>query len=415
MKPNHRTKLEQAITMNGSKMFKLCVVAMIGLTLFTLTQVYYKLVIHLALLVLCFLFCGKAQKNTVAFIAMSLVVCVTFVCMSLMKGHGLISEHIAFFIHYLTWPFLFVGVIHNFEKKEIKWLLYFVIALCIIGNILSLIELGKNPDIARLLAGEKLEGQKMYYLKRGVGGYGHVFGMTFLMFGAIRWLKNSTNKKEKAFLVVFLITDYLYILYAAYTTAITMVIVLTGLAIIAGMKSGSRIFVLVLAIVLVLAFANPILEFAHNLAQDLELDWVAYRLGEIIDVEGGGDMSALRRYGLYKESWDTFMLRPIFGAIQDKGDTWGSHSQILDAFAQYGLFASILLVFWNRCRKTCQKYIPNFKLGFFYIVFYVFATIDTCAAMQIPVIVFFVVPLIAYMESEGQLNENRDPNLSLGS
>lgn len=415
MKPNNGTKLDQALKMNSNKMFKFCVIALIVLTLFTLTQAYYKYILHIGLLVLCFLSCGKAQKQVALFSGVCIVITLTFVCMSLMKGHGLTMEHITFFTHQATWPFLFLCVISNFEAKEIKWLLYFAIALCIIGNILSLIELGKNPDIARLLAGDQLEGTKNYYLKRGVGGYGYVFGMVFLVFGAIRWLKNSTNKKEKAFLIVFLITDYLYIIYAAYTTAIAMAIVLTGLALIAGMKSGQRIFVLIIVIVLVLAFANPILEFAYNLAQDLELDWVVRRLGEVIDAQNDGDVSALRRYNLYKESWDTFALRPIFGAIQDKGDTWGGHSQILDAFAQYGLFASLLLVFWNRCRMTCQNYIPNFKLGFFYIVFYVFSAIDTCAAMQIPVIVFFVVPLIAYMESEGHLNENRDPNLSLGS
>ena len=415
MKPNNRTKPDQALTMNSNKIFKFCVIALVVLTLFTLTQAYYKYVIHIGLLVLCFLCCGKAQKEVVFFGGFSIVVALTFACMSLMKGHGLTMEYITFFTHYATWPFLFICVIRNFDAKEIKWLLYFVIVLCIIGNILSLIELEKNPDISRLLAGLQLEGSKTYYFKKGVGGYGHVFGMAFLLFGAIRWFKVSTNKKERAFLIVFLISNYLYILYAAYTTAITIALVLTGLALIAGMQRGPRMFILILVIVFVLVFADPILELAYNTAQDLELEWVVHRLGEIIDVESGGDTSALRRYGLYKESWDTFALRPIFGAIQDKGDSWGGHSQILDVFAQFGLFASILLLFWNRCRRTCQRYIPNFKLGFFYLVFYAFAAIDTCTSMQIPIIVFFVVPLIAYLESEGKLNENRDTNLSLGS
>ena len=415
MKSNSGMNREQAFKLTSSNMFKLCVVAMIVLTLFALTQAYYKYVIHLALLVLCFLLCGKAQKNTVVFLGVGIVIGLTFATMSLMKGHGLTMEYIVFFTHYITWPFLFVCVIENFEKQEIKKLLYLIMVICTIGNVLSLVQLAENPEISRELAGALESAEKSYYYKLGVGGYGHVYGMTFLVFGAWRWFKQSTNKKERIFLGVFLVFSYLYILYASYTTAIAMTLILTGLALIAGMKSGSRIAILILAIILVLVFANPILEFAYDSAQDLGLDWVVKRLDQIIDAQNESGMSSLRRYNLYKESWDTFALRPIFGAVHDKGDTWGGHSQILDAFAQFGLFAFLLLLFFRICRTICQKYIHNFKLTYFYIVFYVFAAIDTCAAMQIPVIVFFVVPLIAYMESEGQLHENRDPNLSLGS
>ena len=415
MKPNNGTKLDQALKMSSNKMFKMCVIALIVLTLFTLTQAYYKYALHLGLLVLCFLCCGKAQKQTVFFLGVSIVTALLFAVMSLMKGHGLTMEHITFFSHHATWPFVFIGVVHNFDKKEIKKLLYFILALCLIGNILSLLQLFRNPEISRELAGAMHGSERSHYYKMGVGGYGHVFCTSFLVFGIIRWLKKSTDKKEKIFLVMFLVSCYLYILYASYTTAIVITVILTVLALIVGMKSNSRIFMVVLIAVLVLVFTGPILEMAHDLANNLGLEWVAKRFAQIINAQSDNDMSSLRRYQLYKESWDTFALRPIFGAIQDKGDTWGGHSQLLDAFAQYGLFTSALLVFWHRCRRTSQKYIPHFKLGLFYIVFYVFSAINTCAAMQIPVVVFFVVPLIAYMESEGKLNENRDTDLSLGS
>ena len=411
---NNEVKLDKGLKVNSNKMFKLCTVALVLLTLFTLTQAYYKFVLHLGLLILAFLFCGKAQKHTVVFIATGIIMALLYATMSLMKEHGLVMEHIVFFTHYTTWPFLFICVIHNFEPKEIKKLLYLVIGICIIGNILSLIQLDKNPEISRELAGAMEGAEKSYYYKKGVGGYGHVFAMTFFVFSVIRWLKVSTDKREKAFLILVLILNYLFILYASYTTAIAMVLVITGLSLIAGMKGGSRTVILLLAIVLVLVFANPIMEFAYDLAQELELDWVVKRLGQVMDAQSDSDMSALRRYKLYKESWDTFVSKPIFGGVPFEGDTYGGHSQILDTFAQYGLFAIPLLVFFGRCQSTCCRYIKDFKLTYFYIVFYVFATIDTCAAMQIPVVIYFVVPLIAYLESEGLLHENRDPNLSLG-
>ncbi len=414
MMTNNQVKLDKGLKLNSNKMFKLCTVALVVLTLFTLAQAYYKFVIHLGLLILGFLFCGKAQKHTAVFIGTGIAICLAFVAMSIVKEHGLISEHIAFYLHYITWPFLLIGVIHNFEKDEIKKLLYLVIFMCIVGNILSLIELEKNPEVSRLLAGVQLGDQKMYYLKKGVGGYGYVFAMAFFVFAIIRWLKSTDNKREKTFLTLFLILNYLFVLYSSYTTAIAIALIMTGLALIAGMKDGSRAAVIIIVLVLVLAFASPILELGHDLAEDLNLDWVSRRLGEVLDAQDDSDMSALRRYDLYKESWDTFVSKPIFGGVPFEGDTYGGHSQILDTFAQYGLFAFLLFAFFGRCQSMCRRHSQNVDLKFFYLIFYVFATIDTCAAMQIPAIIFFVVPLIAYLESEGLLHENRDPNLSLG-
>lgn len=409
--------IEKKKKTNNEKAFIACLVLLISLSLFTAVQIYYSVFIHLAIFLVCYLVCAKEQKRTTAFVSTGIVLCVIFCMMSLMKGYGLAMEHLGLFLHYITWPVLFVFVVHKFDAEEKRKLLMFIVIICLIGDILSLIQLAKNPDISRLLAGDLhiSASERLYYQRAGVGGYGYTFSMAFLTFGVVRWLKLTKNKKEKTLLIAFLIVNSLYVVNASYTTAIVLTLVMAGAAIISGMQSWSRVLIVITAIVLILAFANPILQFCHTLAEDLELEWVAKRFGQLVTAEENDDMSSLRRYELYKESWDTFALRPIFGAIVDKGDTWGGHSQILDTMAQYGLFSVLLPAFLVYCKNTCCRYIVNFKLTMFYLAFAVFTFIDTISAMQLPAVIFFVVPLIAYMESEGKLDENRNTNLSLGS
>ena len=409
--------IEKKKKTNNEKVFIACLVLLISLTLFTAVQIYYSVFIHLAMFTVCYLVCAKEQKRTTAFVSTGIVLCVVFCMMSLMKGYGLAMEHFGLFLHYITWPVFFVFVVHKFDAEEKRKLLIFIVIICLIGDILSLIQLAQNPNISRLLAGdlELSASERLYYQRAGVGGYGYTFSMAFLTFGVVRWLKRTQNKREKALLISFLIINSLYVVNASYTTAIVLTLVMAGAAIISGMQSWSRIMVIVLVIVLILVFANPILQFCYELAESMELEWVAKRFNQLITAQENDDMSSLRRYELYKESWDTFALRPIFGAVVDKGDTWGGHSQMLDTMAQYGLFSILLPIFLVYCKNTCCRYIPNFKLTMFYLAFAVFAFIDTITVMQLPVVVCFVVPLIAYMESEGKLNENRDTDLSLGS
>lgn len=400
---------------HNEKLFILCMVTLVTLSLFTVLQAYYRVYIHLAVFLLCYLTCSKEQKYTTAFVSTSLVLCVVFCMMSLMKGHGLATEHMGLFLHYTTWPVLFVFVIKKYDAKSIKKILYMVIVMCIISDILSLIQLGINPEISRSISGMYTAAEATVYYKKGVGGYGYTYAMAFLTFGVVLWLKNTSDRREKLLLITFLIINSLFIIQASFTLAIVMALVVVGLAMVSGMRSFSRVVIITIVIVLILIFAMPILQFGYDLANDLDLPWVVKRLGQLIEAIEQDDMSSLKRYELYKESWDTFVLRPIFGAIQEKGDTWGGHSQILDTMAQYGLFASLLPAFLMYCKNMCCRHITNFKLTTFYLVFVVFIFIDTCTAMQLPVVLYFVVPLIAYLESEGKLNENRNSNLSLGS
>ena len=207
---------------NNEKIFTFCVAALIILSLFTAAQAYYSVFIHVGIFMLCYLVCAKEQKYTTAFVSTSIVLCLIFCMMSLMKGYGLAMEHFGLFLHYVTWPTLFVFVVHRNSIKGMKWLLYLVIISCIIGDILSLIQLNINPEISRLISGMYSGSESITYLRKGVGGYGYTYAMAFFTFGIVRWLRVTTNKKEKLLLIVFLVINTIFIIRASFTLAIAM-------------------------------------------------------------------------------------------------------------------------------------------------------------------------------------------------
>lgn len=365
------------------------------ISLFTLAQIYYSAYIHAILLVLCFIACYKERRTAIKFLFMAIGICSIFVLLSILNKNGTTMEHVGFYLHYVTWPLIFLYVIKNYKTKEKEKLLYIILLLCIIGDILTLKQLSINMEISRLLAGTHLEGEKIKYYKLGVGGYGYVFAMSFLTFGVVRWLKNTKNKIEKIFLSIFLLINYLFILYASYTTAIIMTVVLTVLAMIYDWKKNSKILCILVMGIFIVIFGRTILRFCYNRASDLGLVWVAKRFGQLLYANENNDVLSLSRMNLYIQSITAFIKSPILG-----GKIYGGHSQIFDSFARYGIFAILLLFFLKNCMKMCNNLLCKNKLIAFYVVFIVFTCIDTCNVMQIPAVVFFVVPLIMHIEME---------------
>ncbi len=363
--------------------------------LFTLAQAYYSAYAHMALLILCFLLCRKEQHVILGFFAKGAMICLLFVAMAFFKNDGAVMEHIGFYLHYITWPLLFVCVTSRYNVKEIKHLLLFIIVICIIGDILSLIQLNINPDISRLLSGGQLRDEKIQYYKLGVGGYGYVFAMSFIMYGVIRWLKNSKSRIEKIYLTIFVIVNLLFIIYASYTTAIVISIVLIAMASASNIQKGYKTAIIIITILAFVAFINPMLELCYDIANELELEWVARRFEQILSVQDTGDMSVLKRYALYIISWNTFLQNPILG-----GTDYGAHSQILDTLARYGMLGMFLPIFLGYCKSFCSKVLGKSDLNIVFIAFMIFSCIDTCSVMQIPVVVFFVTPLMLYVEQK---------------
>ena len=370
---------------------------MVAFSLFTLLQAYYSAYLQMVLLIACFFACREAQGKTYFFVMGAVLIYAVLMIMDMVKEIGGPMDNIGIFLHYMTWPVLFVCVTQTYDRTEMKRLLYIIVGICIIGDILSLIQLGINPEISRLLAGIELGAQKIVYYKKGVGGYGYVFAMAFFNFGVVRMLRTVKTMAERVFLMSFLVINCIFILYASYTTAIVLTILLMTAASFSELRHKYRaVFWAAVMAVLVACFSDALLEVGYKFANRLNLSWVALRFEQLLRVEQGEEADSLRRVMLYQRSWNTFLANPFFGGRV--GAAISGHSQMLDALARYGLGSGLLLGFFVRCRTLCGKILGKDNLLIFFLSFFAFACIDTCDVMQLPVVVFFAVPLNAYLE-----------------
>ena len=383
------------MTISNEHILKGITVILLLFTLFTPLQSYYNAYVHIGLLVICFLLSYDLQNKTSPFVFSSAFICIFFILFSFLKDENGFSENFGLFLHYITWPAVFVMLVSIASKQYIRKLLYFILVICFIGNVLSLIQLSINPEISRLLAGIYLGEEKDVYYKLGVGGYGYVFAMAFLTYGIVRWLMTSSIRSEKWFLIAFLIVNSLFILYASYTTAILIMVLLAALALLSNTQKNVKLIFLIFAFVVFFLFSEQILKFGYDFANDLGLDWVAKRFEQLMYANSTDNFSSLRRVKLYKESIQTFLQNPLIG-----GTEYGGHSQIFDNFARYGIWGAGLPLFFYMCMSLCNKMLNRKVLTVFFAVFIFFSCIDTCDVMQLPVVIFFAVPLIFHLETE---------------
>ncbi len=381
-------------------LFFISVIALAVYTSFTLLQVYYSAYVHLALFACCILFANKRYKFAVPLMAGGLV-CFLFIFLAFDKTATSPMGQLGFYLHYITWPIVLIASINTLSLNQKLLIMRGMLVVSIVGSLLSLRVLLVDPTISRILAGEANATEKYEYFSRGVGGYGTVYATVFLCFGAIYWFARTKNKFDKALIIMFLASAFLFIVYASYTTAILITIILALLAITSKIKPmiKSLIAVAIIAVV-ILVFWENLVDFSIVILGKLELHQVVKRLTQLSEAGANNDLSSLTRAQLYLKSWESFLAHPLVGS-----DVAGKHSQTLDNLAYFGIagiFMPVLLVYY--AIKSVN--VSSKRLVLLYIMFFVLITINTCSAMQIPVSVFFLCPLIVNVMKEQKKMEN---------
>lgn len=370
-----------------------------GYVLATLLQNYYSVYIHLFLFLVCFLASKSFNRRIGRVLLVGCLTCLLFVLFAVVKGTIDPISQVGVFLHYITWPVLYLLFKDKMSNNEKKNFLNYILLICILNNILSLKALFENREISRLLAGAASLTQRQEFFGKGVGGYGHVFAMAFFTIAALYWFLNSKEKYEKILLFVFLLTNYMYILFSSYTTAILLTLILTVFALTMKMESLKITITFAIIVLLIIVFSDELFLAGINIANVLKLDFVSKHLTQLHALQSLSDYLTLRRSYFYSISWESFKSNPLFG-----GDFAGGHSQLLDCLARMGLFGlsffGCLYYFEKVCsdRSFAKPYIEM------YLLFFFFTCIDTCEVAQLPLILFFVCPMVfSYVKSEENL------------
>lgn len=292
------------------------------------------------------------------------------------------------YIPYFLWPILFVLIRNKFTDSEKKRALLIFLFFYLIGNIFTISVLQTESEAARLLAGAATKSQRMDYYVRGVGGYGYVYGSILLLYPVMFWIKIETNKFVKSFLMCVLCSGFVMIFYAAYTTAL-LLLVLSVVLWFAHNLMKKNVWILLLIVfggVYVGRFF--ILDNIILLFDSLELSWFSKRFNELYYVMSGNDYDSLSRSYLYGKSLNCFYSNPFWGGLDI-----GGHSEVFDMLGKYGLVGACFL---GCCIHFFYRFIKNYPVKYkvSFVVLLLFIVVNPLDQMVMLPMCLFVTPLL---------------------
>lgn len=284
----------------------------------------------------------------------------------------------------------------------LKKLAYFSIIPCVITCALTLSVLSIYPDASRVLATASEE--KSIYMSMGTGGYGFVFGLTFMITAIAKAITTKKHIWKKAFLIVCLIYMFFLIIKASYTMSI--ILTTLGIVLVLINKNKKTIILCAFITLLLCIFVNgnilssAITNFAGLFSND---SLVQLKLLDTADyfADSNSSIYASGRIELYETSLKSFIAYPLFGDLFFGNATFGGHSSWLDTLAKYGLCGGIILflsfknLFSDMVNKTKIVGIKNNEKMIFIVtlMFIVFGLVDPILYLfELGIFIFLIAP-----------------------
>jgi len=371
----------------------------------TFLQIYYNYFTTLAVFTVVLFLClikngGRIKVKTHSGMALLLaIVAVMIVVGTLIKDKEL-TYMVGGYLPYVIWPILFFVTEPLMDGKGKRtFLLLFTITLSV-SLIATLSVLIADHEAARLLAGVARGSVREAYYRRGVGGYGFVYGCVFIVFGLIMWISREDNTVVKAWLWIVVALLVVTVLFSSYTIALLMMMVVLLLSVYSRSKKRQATIMLLIVSLVVFLLIGPLLTAVHNLADNLGLEWVVKRTTQLLNARETGDWLELKRIRLYQKSWNAFKENIWLGGGYD-----GGHSMVFDHLAQYGLIGGLFCFAFFRWLNKFGKN-GGIRTRLIYWVLIVLLFINTTDTIVMFPMILYVLPLMIQSEREkGGLNE----------
>ena len=288
---------------------------------------------------------------------------------------------------YIMWSTLYVITEPLFDEQTRKKAIGAVLVVLVIGVIATLNVVMVDNEAARLLAGAAKGAVRQEYYRRGVGGYGFVYGMVFILFCILAWMMLEKKLSIKVLLLTIGVTVVAMIFFASYTAAILLTVVTILLAVFSRTKQKNATLFLILGACVLALFFEDILIGLRDFAETLDMQWITKRINQLLEAETSGDMESLRRVELYQISIETFFSNILLG-----GSDIGGHSMFLDTLANYGLigvlFLGAFLKMLNEERRNCTV-----MKGSIYYLCILLLCINTMDIIVLLPMMLFALPL----------------------
>ena len=271
-------------------------------------------------------------------------------------------------------------------------------------NISTIVALLENPLVSR--AAQK-GGENINLFRAGVGGYEFIYFSVFISIIAFAALLYARfNTKHKIIVSSILILCCLTVILSNFATAAAMLLVGICLLLIFYYFDIFAVPVLFALVMGVLAYGEQLSLLAVEFLLDVVgISTTASRALEVINYLYNSEFGAAlsEREGVYTISVRLFLENPLFGVLWDfgfdgiNGDKIGRHSNILDAFALYGVVIGFVQLFFYISPIYSRLRNIDGSISFFSILVVVLFLINfslNTGVTSVGLAVFFIYPVV---------------------
>ena len=306
-----------------------------------------------AFMVLFFVKTNSIKRNDACLILTALIYTLYIFFRDFIANKGLFARDSfnAYIIVFLTMILIWAKQ----QSAPTKRLLLKLIFACLIFDyVYSITVLFFDPGASRIAAATSVLEKSPYDILNAIGGFDAVYGgisvITISLFMR-RTFKEHSVKNKVTFILLVLCT--VFIVMAAYATALVLLIL--AIALFVGSKNKMLSFLLIAGIVAILVFHEQVgqgiidlskkISYSETISQKMdEFGYMVKTFETAGTYEGEGG-----RFARMIWSIDTFKKYPIFGGIGIPGAKVGGHSEILDLLGNFGLMGLVVISSYFIC------------------------------------------------------------------
>lgn len=289
-------------------------------------------------------------------------------------------------------------VFYQMSKKEQIRKIFFVLVSVMFAYVLitTLIEFTVNPGVARTLAHAEVDDVSTDSIRmRNIGGFGHAYGMVFLIMAFSFLCIQSSRAISKLLFIALIAICVWYVYLSEYFLALVLSLLGVVFIFLLSIRKAAVRYLLIAAFLLVLVFSSDIL---YNLSTITEGS-VSEKFTEVaqsLDLGYSEGTSLTARENVYTMSLSAFTQSPLWG-VRGSSVMYayiGGHSTILDFLGQTGLigFTSYCLFLWFIYRTIHDRSKEFALIGIFYIALSIVN--PTMSFYELSAFVFLYVPLL---------------------
>lgn len=258
----------------------------------------------------------------------------------------------------------------NLLQLLIKIILVMVAISCLYTIYSNLV----NPESSRILATGIASKSTDLAKEMNTGGYGFIYGITFLIMPMILLIRNNPSKAILYIIVLLIIL--ITILTAAYMTGILIAIGLLLSGFISSENKFRFTFLIIIATILLIVYRVTILNFIIDIGKDIDSYMLVRRATQLRDLTyfsdyGNSDYNRLVRY---KNGIINFINHPFLGRMfGDYSNLLNAgHSALINYFDTYGIFGIFYIFYWRDLYVIVSKKLSNKLLKYSFNIYYVY-------------------------------------------